>query len=732
MSEERYEIIKLLGKGRTGGVYEAEDTNLGRKVALRRFFAQGRQADLSEYKEDFENVAHSLSALQHPNLLRVYDAGVDQDGAYIISQILKGETLHERIQGEVACTWEVYDMAQQMLDALSTAHKEGFVHGAITPGSILMSPRGRGGYLYVILDMGLSRLAPLIQGKDSILSIMADPAILAPELFDGGIATERADLYMLGQILYMYLAGGHPFGGVSAAESEVLHQKGLPPITEFNKDVPDDFRLWIERLTKFNPSDRPRSAVDALNCLPKVPRPAKAGMAGQPQSPATTPLLIPGQHSAPPATTPLMVGQHAVVPATGPLLGGQHSTVPATAPLVNNQHAVVPGTAVLGSYGQQSTVPATAPLVNNQHAAVPGTAVLGSYGQQAAVPATAPLVNNQHAAVPGTAALGSYGQQQVVPATTPMGGQGYPQAVPAGPQSGVIGHHQSAGAGVVAPPGHGAGGQVGTLALPAKPQGSKTGIIIGLLLVALIGVVIAVLSRAEDDQAEADIAGGGDDSKAEKLTYAEKNAEEQEKVIITEFDGANSIAHNGRLKWVFWADTASKVADGCLINDEDSGSYGGLGLKLAGHENDLYDFGWKLTYKVRPVKGQHYIGFHFDARLNPGWDGDSVSFCLAIENAGDGNVKLTSYDKPGEARSGKSFSLPYKGDDGWHTVVIEQKAEDDSGAYIVFIDGKKAFGDSFAADSDVNSQWVNHLYSGSSRGEEASSWLIKEIKLETH
>ncbi len=321
MIEERYEIIKMLGKGRTGGVYEAEDTNLGRKVALRRFFAQSKETDLEEYKTDFENVAHSLSALQHPNLLRVYDAGVDNDGAYIISQLLKGETLHDKIKDGPISTWEVHDLAQQMLDALSTAHSEGFVHGAITPGSILMSPRARGGFLYVILDMGLSRLAPLIQGKDSILSIMADPAILAPELFDGGIANERADLYMLGHILYMALAGGHPFGGVPAKEAEKMHQAGLPPLQNYNADVPEDLRLWIEKLTQFNPDNRPVSAVEALNSLPKVQRPAKThstqvhtvaanlnpGSPAQPQSPAGV-VAGPLTGVAPVAPNPAVAG----------------------------------------------------------------------------------------------------------------------------------------------------------------------------------------------------------------------------------------------------------------------------------------------------------------------------------------------------------------------------------------------------------------------------------------
>lgn len=321
MLEERYEIIKLLGKGRTGGVYEAEDTTLGRKVALRRFFAQTKKVDLAQYKADFENVAHSLSALQHPNLLRVYDAGVDQDGPYIISQLLTGETLHEKIKTGPLPVLEAQDLAQQMLDALSTAHNEGFVHGAITPGSILMTPRARGGYLYVILDMGLCRLAPLIQGKDSILSIMADPAILAPELFGGGIADERADLYMLGHIVYMCIAGGHPFGGVDIAEAEILHQNGLPPLSNYNTEVPEDFRLWIEHLTQTDPANRPASAVEALNSLPVLVRPGKTQLvsvqATMPKinlGPAIELKTTPQSHPQSPPQSPL--GN-----LTGPLTG---------------------------------------------------------------------------------------------------------------------------------------------------------------------------------------------------------------------------------------------------------------------------------------------------------------------------------------------------------------------------------------------------------------------------
>lgn len=274
MSTERYEITRLLGKGRTGGVYEAEDTRLQRKVALRRFFSQDGITDLTGYKADFESIAQNLSALQHPNLLRVFDAGVDEDGAFIISQLLEGECFHQYMKEKPLTPWEANDLAQQLMEAMVTAHSAGFIHGAITPGSILMTPRARGGYLYVILDLGLSRLAPLIQGPDSILAMMADPAIMAPELFDGSPADERSDLYMCGQIIYMALAGGHPYGGVGIKEAEKLHHKGLPDLLEYCPEMPADFLQWLMQLTQINASDRTSTALEALQSLPKVEKPA--------------------------------------------------------------------------------------------------------------------------------------------------------------------------------------------------------------------------------------------------------------------------------------------------------------------------------------------------------------------------------------------------------------------------------------------------------------------------
>lgn len=272
--QERYEIIKLLGKGRTGGVYEADDTILKRKVALRRFFSDQRENDVSAWQDDFNNISQNLCNLQNPGLITVFDAGIDDDGAFMITQLVDGKNLSDRLAESHLEEWEAHDLASQLLDTLSSCHDAGFIHGALTPGSIMMVERARGGHRYIILDLGLCRLAPLIQGADSYLAMMADPALMAPELFNGSSATEKSDIYMLGQLIYTTLAGGHPFAGISLQEVGQKHANDeLPPITDYRPDLSPAFVTWLESLTKPNPDERPETILEAAKSLPKVDRP---------------------------------------------------------------------------------------------------------------------------------------------------------------------------------------------------------------------------------------------------------------------------------------------------------------------------------------------------------------------------------------------------------------------------------------------------------------------------
>lgn len=335
MSENSYKINSLIGKSRIGGVYVADDSKLDRKVALRRFFDLDNRIDFTGHKEEFLEVAHSLINLQHVNLVRVLDAGEDEDGVFLVSELLEGESIYKAIKKGAIEVHEVVELARQILDAFSMAHTQGFYHGALSPRSILMAPRARGGYRYVILDMGLERLAPFIKGDDVRLTMMCDQAILAPELFDGSEPTAQADLYMLGQIVYLCLIAGHPYGGLSIEEAREKHSQGLPPITEYTPDVPQELQDWLSKVTAVNPEDRPASAVEALNLLPQIQhRPAIATPAPMQKSDVVTGNPI--KTSPYPVTTEGISKATAPVPITAPN-GVQSITasIPIYSPTVN-------------------------------------------------------------------------------------------------------------------------------------------------------------------------------------------------------------------------------------------------------------------------------------------------------------------------------------------------------------------------------------------------------------
>ncbi len=270
MSKNRYQNKVFIGAGETGGVYEVLDSKLQRQVAMRRFFDKSNIGEVTENREEFSIAAQPLTELQHTNLLNVFDVGVDDEGAYVVSQHLAGRPLHEEVRKGAMAPYDVSEFAKQMLDVFSFLHDKGYCHGALNAGSIMMTPRARGGHRAILIDMGLARIAKLIKGGDGPLSVMADHVILAPELFDGAVPDERSDLYMLGQLFYMCLAGGHPYGGLEVDEVKKLQKEGLLSIRQYNSAVSEEFDDWLTTLTQADPAERPESAVDALNALPDI------------------------------------------------------------------------------------------------------------------------------------------------------------------------------------------------------------------------------------------------------------------------------------------------------------------------------------------------------------------------------------------------------------------------------------------------------------------------------
>ena len=265
-TEDRYKIIHLLSKDAAGGMYLAEDTMLGRKVVYRHMDVDAGGNRSSSWAEEMATYAGKLCAFQHPNIITIYDVPIDETGFSLVTQYVEGETLAERLKEGPLREFGAYRMAHDLLEALHTAHDAGVYHGALHTGSIKRLPRATSGFRYLILDLGLNTLATMVKGEDIHI---ADPVLLAPELHsDNPEPDESSDLFMVGQLCYTALAGGHPFSGRPAEECAPAHLAGeLPQLTDYRPDLNPDFAAWVMKMCSGNRSDRPASIDDAADAL---------------------------------------------------------------------------------------------------------------------------------------------------------------------------------------------------------------------------------------------------------------------------------------------------------------------------------------------------------------------------------------------------------------------------------------------------------------------------------
>ena len=346
-TEDRYKIIHLLSKDAAGGMYLAEDTMLGRKVVYRHMDVDAGGNRSSSWAEEMATYAGKLCAFQHPNIITIYDVPIDERGFSLVTQYVEGETLAERLKEGPLREFGAYRMAHDLLEALHTAHDAGVYHGALHTGSIKRLPRATSGFRYLILDLGLNTLATMVKGEDIHI---ADPVLLAPELHsDNPEPDESSDLFMVGQLCYTALAGGHPFSGRPVEECAPAHLAGeLPPLTDYRPDLNPDFAAWVMKMCSGNRSDRPASIDDAADAL-------HAFKITDPDANAAT------------ATVPIAVAVPTVPMAavTVPMAAVTGKVQPVPVATLTTKQQVVPAATVkqsaLGSTVKQSALGATGP-----------------------------------------------------------------------------------------------------------------------------------------------------------------------------------------------------------------------------------------------------------------------------------------------------------------------------------------------------------------------------------
>lgn len=256
---ERYEPVRLVGQGGMGTVFEAEDTRLRRRVAVKVLTVYGNVSERAA--ERFEAEAYALGRISHPNVVSVYDKGIDQGTPYLVMEFLDGYDVSELVRGGGALSvGEACRIAADTLAGLGAAHRSGVLHRDVKPANIRVTANGR----VVLYDFGLARLAGEV-ALTSASDLLGTPQYMAPERIRGELPQPASDVYGVGACLHFMLTGASPFGEAHHVEvllNQVIN-KGMPSLRDSPAAVPDGLADAVDALGARDLEHRPPSAAAA-------------------------------------------------------------------------------------------------------------------------------------------------------------------------------------------------------------------------------------------------------------------------------------------------------------------------------------------------------------------------------------------------------------------------------------------------------------------------------------
>jgi eukaryotic-like serine/threonine-protein kinase len=277
----RYRLVRRIATGGMGEVWQADDTVLGRRVAL-KVLVEELAADARATRR-FVREARATAKLAHPNVARVYDFGRDGGAPFLVMELLEGETLAARLASGPLPPAEAARVAAAVADALDAAHRRGIVHRDVKPSNVMLTRDGE----VKVLDFGIAAAADETHSTTGS-GMYATVAYVSPERVAGEPATPASDLYSLGAVLYELLCGRPPFLGPPALVARAHLQDQPVPVRQLAPWVPARLAETCEAALAKDPARRPSSAASmAVRLRAAVGAPAPAAAAPE-EGPAAT------------------------------------------------------------------------------------------------------------------------------------------------------------------------------------------------------------------------------------------------------------------------------------------------------------------------------------------------------------------------------------------------------------------------------------------------------------
>jgi serine/threonine protein kinase len=272
----RYEIRAFIGAGGMGQVYRAHDASLGRDVAIKSLPPVYLNPDRLRR---FEQEARATSALNHPNILAIFDIGTFENAPFVVSELLEGETLRERLDHGPLPSRKAIEYAKQIGRGLAAAHEKGIVHRDLKPENIYLTESGH----VKILDFGLAKLVDPVLSEDELSQVdtkhlQTEPGVvlgtagyMSPEQVRGNPADQRSDIFSFGAVLYEMVVGVRPFRGDSSVETmNAILKEEPPPIPLSERGVSIPLQRTITHCLEKQPQDRFQTARDLVFNLDSI------------------------------------------------------------------------------------------------------------------------------------------------------------------------------------------------------------------------------------------------------------------------------------------------------------------------------------------------------------------------------------------------------------------------------------------------------------------------------